>query len=409
MKQKIKKIILLTYIFIQIIIISSSCYAITTGEEVPIYTTKKIEEVKMNYYGKDLIPFYTVYKDDGMECPVYCANYEYAGVSDERTYSVEVTGEYFDSGTSRNALGVWRAIINGYPFKTASELNCTNDYEAYAATKQAVWCMLYEGREFKYFSYTGEEGKRVYNAMVDIVTTAKKSEQTELEITVDTKESEWKLDETNNTMVKDIIVNCNVPIYSLNVELSKTIPKGTILKKLYNNSFTKQKKIQIVIPIENLTTNGNFELNIQAKIPSTDLFYGKAPADDLQNYVMTSGKIMALAKTTNYFENKTELEITKKDIEENKLEGVKFNILDENKNVVYEKIETNKEGKIEIQHIIPGIYYIQEVETIDGYKLNEDLIQIEIGYDEIKKINVLNEKIPEKPKEEPPKLPRTGF
>lgn len=106
----------------------------------------------------------------------------------------------------------------------------------------------------------------------------------------------------------------------------------------------------------------------------------------------------------NYSQNKTKLIIKKKDENGNFLSQVKFNLLNSNKEIVYENIETNEDGVIEINNLVPGLYYLQETKTIDGYELNGELIEVNVDLDEEKEIVIENKKTPEKPK-----LPRTGW
>lgn len=106
----------------------------------------------------------------------------------------------------------------------------------------------------------------------------------------------------------------------------------------------------------------------------------------------------------NYSENKTKLIIKKKDANGNSLSQVKFNLLNFNKKIEYENLETNEDGIIEINNLVPGVYYIQETKAIDGYELNSELIEVNVGLDEEKEIIIENKKIPEMPK-----LPRTGW
>lgn len=106
----------------------------------------------------------------------------------------------------------------------------------------------------------------------------------------------------------------------------------------------------------------------------------------------------------NYSENKTKLIIKKKDANGNSLSQVKFNLLNFNKKIEYENLETNEDGIIEINNLVPGVYYIQETKAVDGYELNSELIEVNVGLDEEKEIIIENKKIPEMPK-----LPRTGW
>ena len=95
----------------------------------------------------------------------------------------------------------------------------------------------------------------------------------------------------------------------------------------------------------------------------------------------------------SYIENKTKLIIVKKEYgTENRLSGVKFNIFDENKNIVKENLITDKNGEIIVEKMIPGKYYISEVETLSGYNLYPELIEVEIDFNEEFTIVVNNSK-----------------
>ena len=78
---------------------------------------------------------YTTYSEGGKEYPAYCVNREHPGVGELDGYTVDVNASVTD------VLGdvrIWRTIINGFPYKSASELGVANDLEAFQATKQAV-------------------------------------------------------------------------------------------------------------------------------------------------------------------------------------------------------------------------------------------------------------------------------
>ena len=46
---------------------------------------------------------------------------------------------------------IWRTAINGYPYKTPSELGVVDKYDAFLATKQAIYCILYGTEPETYF------------------------------------------------------------------------------------------------------------------------------------------------------------------------------------------------------------------------------------------------------------------
>ena len=98
--------------------------------------------------------------------------------------------------------------------------------------------------------------------------------------------------------------------------------------------------------------------------------------------------------------------------------------MDENRNVVYTDLKTDENGKVEIENLIPGKYYLKEIEAPEGYYGYDEELEIEVKYNEALKVTVNNYKIPEeedyeKPqdenritvgeKREEKKLPRTGY
>ena len=72
-------------------------------------------------------------------------------------------------------------------------------------------------------------------------------------------------------------------------------------------------------------------------------------------------------------------------------------MLDENKKVIYSDLKTNKDGKIEIKHLIPGKYYLRETKAKEGYKIYDELIDLQIALHEQFTVTVNNNK-EEKPK-----------
>lgn len=80
------------------------------------------------------------------------------------------------------------------------------------------------------------------------------------------------------------------------------------------------------------------------------------------------------------------------------LEGVEFQLLDENKKVLDTKV-TNKDGIILFENLKPGTYYLKESKGLEGYILITDLMKITVTEDQpILKVTVENQ----------PKLAQTG-
>ena len=93
----------------------------------------------------------------------------------------------------------------------------------------------------------------------------------------------------------------------------------------------------------------------------------------------------------------------------------KIKILNDKGEIKYSNLETNDKGEIDIEGILPGKYYIEEVSTIDGYKLLENKIEFEIALNEELSITITNNKEEITPKKEKSyseritKLPVTGM
>ena len=67
------------------------------------------------------------------------------------------------------------------------------------------------------------------------------------------------------------------------------------------------------------------------------------------------------------------------------LEGVEFDLLDSEKNVTG-TYETDANGEIFIDNLEIGTYYLRETKTLKGYKLTDELIQVELTPEELDKI-----------------------
>ena len=60
---------------------------------------------------------------------------------------------------------VYTAVINGYPYKTPSELGVYNKYDAFMATKQAVYSVLYNYNVDSHYRGVDERGDNIKKAI----------------------------------------------------------------------------------------------------------------------------------------------------------------------------------------------------------------------------------------------------
>ena len=97
-------------------------------------------------------------------------------------------------------------------------------------------------------------------------------------------------------------------------------------------------------------------------------------------------------KLVNY-QPKGSLEIIKVDTNNNPLPETEFILYDSNRKEI-KKAKTDNEGKIIVDNLLLGKYYLEEITPADGYKLLDDIIEFEINNNkEVITITVTNEKI----------------
>lgn len=97
-------------------------------------------------------------------------------------------------------------------------------------------------------------------------------------------------------------------------------------------------------------------------------------------------------KLVNY-QPKGSLEIIKVDTNNNPLPETEFILYDSNRKEI-KKTKTDNEGKIIVDNLLLGKYYLEEITPADGYKLLDDIIEFEINNNkEVITITVTNEKI----------------
>lgn len=405
--KKVLKILLIVLLVIvaNIGILVNTVQAVENGEQITIYSKGYFNRVIRNN-GIVIKTAHAVYQENGKEYPVYCLNRELHGVGEYiTTYDVKDQGKIED-------LGLWRVVINGYPYKSIEQLGVTNEEEAYIATKQSIYCYIYNtGTEL--YSAINEQGERVINAMNNILENAKNSNESFDNPNIEIEQSEkWNVDEIENKYVSKeykIKSNKNISKITLNLESQ---PKGTKITNLDEDG-----KFKILIPIENLKESGKFKIKIQTELETKPIFLGEAPSNDLQNYLLTAYSYEDMDKEfeQEYEKNNTKIIIEKTDNDTNEvLKGAKFEILDEKQKSI-RVAETNNEGQVILDGLMPGIYYIKEVQAPNGYSIDSELKKVEIKLNQEISLTIKNNKIiikqeePQKTIVEIPKLPVTGM
>ena len=367
--------------------------------------------------------YYAQYTQNGVYYPAYCLDKTKQGVTNEISYSVSVQNAISD-------VKLWRIIVNGYPYKTVEQLGCSNKEEAFTATKQAIYCYIH-GNNPNDYSPIGEAGNRTLNALNQILRNAEDCNETQISniIKIIKEQENFEVDDKELGYVSKVYsIEAGTTISNYKIELQNLdseLPEGIKVTDINNNSkeeFFQNDKFKILIPIKNLTKDAGFNISIKTKINSKPVLYGKSANEVYQDYALTAATYEdALGNTEDkYYKNDTKVKIVKQDQDtKERLENVEFNILDNNKQIIYSNLKTNSNGEVEITNFLPGKYYLQEVKTKDGYVLSDELIEFEVLFNQELNLTVNNlfEKVPNKENEEKvqkektvvKKLPVTGM
>ena len=361
-------------------------------------------EKLLTYKGTPIRTTYVAYIKDGVEYPAYCLDVTLDGVGER--------GEYVVNGADKlRDINVWRAIINGYPYKTLEELGAANGQEAFTATKQAVYTIVHNRDISDYGAVDSDSGRRTYQIYCNIVNAARNSNEqmvdnvyTNLHVVTEN----WQVYNNENIIYKEYFADSNVLSGNYVISLTGELPSG--IKIINENGeekteFKMNEHFKLLIPMSSLENSGSFNINANAKLETKPVMYGTTTVPGTQDYALTGFMYEEVGSgiEENYLKNTTKISILKTDEETDEvLENVKFDILDNDEEKLYTDLITDKDGKIVIENLMPGKYYIKETKGIDGYEENTEIYEVEIKYGDEKEINITNKKIipPEEPTQE---------
>ena len=412
----LKLIAILLLIVISLCSLSNNSYAETFSiSKAELYSKGVCKSLLKNHNTGGTIQVTKVYyKSDGKEYPAYCLNVELDGVGEAGSYTVKVN-KLVDNDDVR------RVIINGYPYKSLDSLGVDSVDEAFTATKMAVYCVLYDYDKdgYKKFDAIGDAGERTLKAIKKIVTAARNSSDKKQKANIYIEEitSNWNEDTIDkNYISKEYIAKSNVDIKQFSLKIKNNKIDGIRLTDLENknvSTFKNNNKFKVLIPIKELVEKGSFDLDIEAQVETKPILYGEAPQSSLQNYALSalSYEIGINNLNIDYPVNDTTITFEKLSDNSNEpLKNAKFNVYDENKKLVYENLVTDQNGLITIKGIIPGKYYLREIESPKGYEKYDEDIEFYIDYQDEKMISITNKKIKVISRQKiRKKLPVTGY
>ena len=392
--KKILNIILVVFIFINTFQSYANANIIPT-EEVYIEDFGECERHIQYHRESDGVWSYIItnmvgYKIDGKLHYAYCMQRDRKGAGGEADgYNVKISDMLKNSE-------VWRAIINGFPYKTAEELDVKNDQDAFVATKQAIYCVMYGWNVDLRYVGVDDEGWRIVDAIRRIVNSARNGTDTPDKTNLFTinKIGELKK-ESDKYYSQEFEVHNGTEMESYEITNIKNFPTGSFSVDMNNNKrtiFTSGKNFKILIPTDKIIENFEGIVTISGKLKTYPIFYGESYDKERQDYALTYDAFEnisaeAILKINAY---KSKLKIYKTDSETNKpIEGVEFNFKYDNGTNIG-NYKTDKKGIIEINNLRQGKIVITEIKTQNQYILDENKREIILEYEGKKEVKIEN-------------------
>lgn len=406
--KKLKKLFIITGVVFIILVLQFCVFynsvVATQLDSANIYMVGDCGSL-LRYKGVEVKVSYVQYTYEGVNYPAYCLDKTKPG-AENGAYTVSVNSMIQD-------VGLWRRIINGYPYKSLEELGVANKEEAFTATKQAIYCYIHGNNPADY-EPIGEAGQRTLNALKMIVNNANNSTENMIsnKITIEKLDTSFKQDSKEPEYISKSykisslgeIENYKITIEKNNNELIEGM-KITDSNNQIKNEFNPNENFKILIPIKYLNQKGDFKIHIQTRIKTKPVLYGMAETAGYQDYALTAATYEDSIEdiTDEYSENETKIKIIKYDQETKEtLSNVEFQLLNSNKEIIFANLLTDENGEILIEHLLPGTYYLKETKVLDGYIENNELIKVDVGYNETVTVKVNNLQEDEPEEEIPP-------
>ena len=389
--QKILVILLLSIIFISNISnIIHAAYEITEAYIVQIgeapYHLKYYNESKgmYTYSTCSIVGHY----EGSKFYPAYCLNRDLQGVGAVASYTVDV-----DSLIDNNQ--VWRAVKNGYPYKSAQEMGLSSDFNAFAVTKFAIYCLTGQADINLYIADEGdEEGQAMLRALHNLVDIGRNGTQTPANTNI-TVEKVNGFFEDGNYYSQEYRINAPVETSQYTITATE-LPEGSKITDLSGNdktTFSGNENFKIQIPKDKLTSNINVSIDVKGKSKVYPLFYGATRINGTQDYLLTYDVYGdTTGKTTmNVVTNTGKIQVIKTDDETfDPIANVTFGLYKKDGTEVA-RATTNSDGIATFQGLYQNYYVLKELSTNENYILSNVEFDVNVEYNKTTQIEVENE------------------
>lgn len=217
----------------------------------------------------DLEGKYICYTVNGNKYPAYCVSHGLEGVDEVGDYTVDITGLLSD-------VRIWRTIINGYPYKTPSQLGLNNIDEAYLATKQAIYCVILN-RDTNLYRGKNTSGDNVVNVIKKLKDIGLNGSQGFPNPNLKINKS-GSFVEDGNYYSQTYSVSASVDISTFEIEKITGFPEGSFVADSSGNAktyFMSGQKFKVMVPKSKITKNINGIIYANANCRTYPILYRK--------------------------------------------------------------------------------------------------------------------------------------
>lgn len=338
-----------------------------------------------NVWSYQIITYVGYKGEDGNFYPAYCLDSDKNGVGEAGPYTVTVAEAIQNQE-------VWRVLYNGFPYKTPEELGVANDYDAFCATKQAIYSVIYGYDPVTRYRGGDERGTQIANAIVKMVNIARTTSDNYTSPQVSINEV-GNLKKEGEYYTQTYKVSSNVPWKDYNVYQISGLPSGSYfadVKGAKKTNFSSGENFKVYIPQKSIKSNVTSYIGVNGNCKTYPVLYGKAPNSSLQDYALvlspfengSANKKLNISPTGKVTIEKTSTanNIWNGVISGSLISNAKYKLYNSNRKLVG-TYTTNNEGKIFISNLPLGTYYVQETTPTPQYTtLNDQMYSFTLDY-----------------------------
>ena len=270
-----------------------------------------------------------------------------------------------------------------------------NQYDAFVATKQAIYRIL-DGRDANSFYNGGDSrGQAIINAIIRLVDIGRNGTQTPMNTDVTTNKV-GEFVEDGDYYSQEYSINSPVETSQYTITATNGLPNGSQITNMSNveqTTFSGNEHFKVRIPKSSLSSDIDVTIALQAKCKTYPVFYGKTTVPGTQDYLLTfdpfgdvTGQVNLNMQT-----NTGKIKIIKNDVDTNEpIQGVTFQLTKDDGTVIA-NATTNENGEATFPNLYQGNYILKEIATNDNYILLDKEFNVNVEFDKTTTETITNE------------------